>query len=211
MDFSTPTTAKLVGVTVRQLRYWSQKGLLKPSAKSTGHKRYTFRDIVALKTVRALRSGGASIQQIRKSVDHLRKHYPKEDSSYVLTSLTLLTDGNNVYLLHDANQIQEVLTKQIYFMVVALGTLIEETTKQIDELPSEWQENVTVQGRRYTLDMTRDPATDTYTAQCRELPGAIEQGETPMEAVENGKAAIESVVAFMLKRQQLRARSVKLG
>ena len=59
-------------------------------------------------------------------------------------------------------------------------------------------EEVKVGGTRYHLDLTYAADSGTYTVRCRELPGAIEQGETANEAIENGKSVIRSVRDIVL-------------
>jgi len=200
MRLSTPTVAKLAGVSERQLRYWHKTGLLKASGKQTGHRKYTFPDVVAVKTVKVLRDKGCSLQRIRAAIKYLRKHYPENAEGNALARLTLLTDGQQVYMLSDKNAIMEVMTGQIVLWVVAVGRLIQETIQQTNRLALEWVESVRVRGRTYHLVVSHDPEDTGYSTQCRELPGAIEQGDTAAEAIKNGKAAIESVLAFIRKR-----------
>ena len=59
--------------------------------------------------------------------------------------------------------------------------------------------------------IVRDADSGTHTSQCKELPGAIEQGDTAAEAIENGKEAIRSVLAFMKKRKKSGRRYVQAG
>jgi DNA-binding transcriptional MerR regulator len=206
MQFSTPDTARLAGITLRQIRYWDKKGLVKPSAKTTGHRRYTFPDLVALKTIKALIDKGLSLQKLGRAIRHLRDHYPSDVSSRPLSGLMLLTDGEHVYLKTNAREIQEVMTSQTVIWAVAVGHLIEETQRQTDELATEWTETVMVRKHKYHLHVNHDPEVGGYSVHCRELPGAIEQGETPAEAVANGKDAIESVLDFLKRRKALRGR-----
>lgn len=206
MQFSTPEAARLAGITDRKIRYWDQKGLVKPSGKATGHRRYTFPDLVALKTIKALRDKGLSLQRLRRAIKYLRSHYPSDVGSRPLSGLMLLTDGVNVYLKTDAREIQEIITSQTVMWSVALGHLITETQRQTDELAIEWTETVTVRRGKYQLKVSHDPEVGGYGVQCVELPGAIEQGDTAAEAVENGKAAIESVLDFLKRRKTLRGR-----
>lgn len=200
MLLPTSIVKKLTGATLRQLGYWHDTGLLRASGKATGHRLYTFPDVVAAKTIVALRGQGCSLQKIRKAVEYLRKHYPKRDDVKVLSSLTLLTDGDKVYMLSDSKAIMEVVSRQTVLWVVNIGRLILDTRREAESLPLEWVEEVTVRGTRYRLRVTHDVDDGGYVAQCLELPGAIEQGETAAEAVANGKAAIQSVRAFMAKR-----------
>ncbi len=84
---------RITGASQRQLTYWDATGLLKPSGKDTGHRRYTFPDVVAAKTIIALRQKGCSLKQIRRAVEHLRKCYPHDAGPDALASLTVLSDG----------------------------------------------------------------------------------------------------------------------
>ena len=200
MQVATGAVRRITGASQRQLTYWDATGLLRPSAKGTGHRRYTFPDVVAAKTIIALRRRGCSLQQIRKAVEHLRKRYPHDMKPDVLASLTLLTDGKTVYMLTDARQIMAVVSKQTVWWIVNVGKLILEARKAMQTLPLEWVEPVTVRGEPYRLRVTHDTDEGGYVVQCVELPGAIEQGQTPDEAIENGTAAIDSVLAFLAKR-----------
>lgn len=209
MQFSTPLVAELAGATVRQARCWGKTGVLRPSGKATGHRRYTFPDLVALKMIKGLRGQGLSLQKIRKATAFLRKNYPKNGDSRLLASLTLLTDGQAVFLLSDENEIRQVMTNQVIIWAVAVGRLIQETREQTDRLPVGRTEEVQVRGKRYHLDLTYDADSGTYTVQCRELPGAIEQGDTAAEAIANGKSVIGSVLDYLKKRKALRRRSAR--
>lgn len=203
MRLTTPTVATLTGATQRQLRYWAQTGLIRPSAKQTGHRLYTFLDIVAIRTIVALLDKGCPLQRIRKAVRHLQTQF-RGETVETLASRTLLTDGDKVYLLSDADQIMEVLSGQTVMHVVCMGRLIQETRARVKTVRFEWAQPVRVRGCNYTLVISHDPGDEGYTVQCRELPGAIEQGDTPAEAVANGRAAIESVLDFMKKHRRTR-------
>jgi DNA-binding transcriptional MerR regulator len=207
MKLTTPKAARLAGATPRQLRYWAKIGLLRPSAKQTGHRLYEFPDIVAIRTIVALQRGGCSLQHVRKAVAQLLSRFAK-DTADVLASLTLLTDGNQVYLVTD-DQVMEVLSGQTVMHVVRLGPLIDDTRRRVRMLRFEWTERVRVRGRNYTLLLSHHPDDDAYTVQCRELPGAIEQGNTPEQAIEHGKAAIGSVMDFMKRRGRVRGAAAR--
>ena len=60
------------------------------------------------------------------------------------------------------------------------------------------REPVIVDGRVYHLRLTQDQEDGGYIVQCVELPGALEQGDTPQEAITNGTDAIKSVLQFQL-------------
>jgi len=205
MQLATGAVRRITEATQRQLTYWDTTGFLKPSGKDTGHRRYTFPDVVAVKTVMALRGQGCSLQKIRKAVRYLRSQYPQDAGPDVLASLTLLTDGKTVYMLTDAQEVMDVVSQQTVWWIVNVGRLILEARQAMQTLSLEWVEPVSVRGGAYRLRVSHDPDESGFVVQCVELPGAIEQGETPDEAIENGKAAIESVLAFQAKRAGARA------
>ncbi|MBN2050256.1 MAG: MerR family transcriptional regulator [Spirochaetales bacterium] len=58
--------ADLAGVTIRTVRYYEELGLLKPQMrKESGHRRYTHRDVVALRRIKELQDFGLSLKDIR--------------------------------------------------------------------------------------------------------------------------------------------------
>ncbi len=215
-QFPTALVARLTGTSQRQIDYWARTGLLRPSGRDASgrgsRRRYTFQDLVAAQTIASLRRANCPLQKIRKAVRHVRAHYPDVSDTRRLSRLTLLTDGNNVYMLTDQRQIMDVVTRQLVWSV-PLGKLIQETQSQVQALPVRSVHEVQVAGRRYHLEVTRDPEVEGFTVQCRQLPGAIEQGRTVAEALANGQAAIESVLEYMSRsRKALRgARHVQLG
>ncbi|HEV2268407.1 MAG TPA: MerR family transcriptional regulator [Steroidobacteraceae bacterium] len=61
--------ARLSGVSVRRIRFYSDKGLLQPMSRTRGGYRvYTVADVARLDLIRALRAAGASIASIRKTL-----------------------------------------------------------------------------------------------------------------------------------------------
>ncbi len=200
MRFSTAEVAKLAGASLRQVRYWHRTCLVIPAGKATGWRSYTFRDLVAVKTVAELRAQGCPLQTIRRAVGHLMKHYPDGEQRSALASQVLVSDGQKVYLRSDADKIVDVLTGQHVLWIVPVGRIIQETQEQTQRLPVRWVQPVRIEGQEYHLEIARDLDAGGFNVQCRELLGAVEQGETVEEAVENGKGAIAAALAFMRKR-----------
>jgi DNA-binding transcriptional MerR regulator len=202
-QFSTSEAAELTGATVRKIDHWASTGLLKPSGRDADGKgtrrRFTFRDVVALRAIEQLREKNCPLQQIRATVAYLARHYPGATNAEVLARLTLLTDGKRVYLLSDERQVMDVLTKQFVWSI-PIGRLILDTRARVEDMPTHWVEKVRIRGAVYHLDIVRDEESGWYSAQCRELQGAIEQGRTLTEAKANGSDAIESVLAYIDKR-----------
>lgn len=91
---------QIVRVSRRQLQYWAQTDLIRPSDKTPGgHGRYTFEDLVALKTAKRLIDAGVSVQRIRKSIGALRKLLPTVREP--LSELVLVTTGDVVLAFKD--------------------------------------------------------------------------------------------------------------
>jgi DNA-binding transcriptional MerR regulator/predicted RNase H-like HicB family nuclease len=201
--FATRSVGRLTGATLRQLDYWAKTGLLKPSGRDgrgRGSRRmYTFLDVVALAAVRELRDKGCPLQKIRSAVRHIRKYDPTGTDSTNLARLTLLTDGTRVYVSSDEHQVMDVVSRQ-HVWGIALGVLIRDTRAKVEALPMDWVEEVKVAGQVYHLRVTRDEEAGGFVVQCTELPGALEQGDTPEEAVANGRLAVESVLSFLKRR-----------
>lgn len=61
--------SRLSGVSVRRIRFYSDKGLLPPMSRTrSGYRVYTAADVARLDLIRALRGAGASIESIRKTL-----------------------------------------------------------------------------------------------------------------------------------------------
>src|SRR5512133_3829276 len=97
--FTAHQASKFTGCTPRQLRYWDEIGLVRPSVQSTGGRPgvprlYSFRDLVALKVVKSLLDGGLSLQRVRRAWAYLNKKAGLDDH---LSEGTLVTDGKSIW------------------------------------------------------------------------------------------------------------------
>jgi DNA-binding transcriptional MerR regulator len=98
-DFSSEEAAKLARLPVQRLKDWDRSGFLTASvpAKRRGvSRRYTFRDVIALRVAAELRQSGISLQLLRKVVDYLRAREGLS-STEVLARTNLVTSGDQVY------------------------------------------------------------------------------------------------------------------
>lgn len=88
MSFPIPLASKMSGATIHQLAYWRNTGVLVPEIESIKPPfLYSFRDIVALRTLAWLR-GDHPLQLIRRSLDTLRElDMVEHPSSYKLIKL----------------------------------------------------------------------------------------------------------------------------
>ena len=90
--FRAGDVVEIVEVSRRQLQYWAQTDLIRPSAKTPGgHGRYTYEDLVALKAAKRLIDAGVSVQRIRKTIRSLRRTLPAVERP--LSELIPRSDG----------------------------------------------------------------------------------------------------------------------
>ena len=114
--FRTQEVLQILGVSRRQLQYWAQTDLVCPSVRTPGgHNRYTFRDLVALRTTKRLLDAGASIQRIRSSIQALRKILPTVQRP--LAELVLVATGDVVVVIRDGAAFEAVSGQQWVFEV----------------------------------------------------------------------------------------------
>ncbi|MFN2389712.1 MAG: MerR family transcriptional regulator [Actinomycetota bacterium] len=103
-----PQTCKIVGITYRQLDYWTRTGLVQPSvqeARGSGTQRlYSFNDLLQLKVVKSLTDAGASLQKIRQAIDYVRGNLADDWST-----LTIATDGAGVYACTSDAEVVDLL------------------------------------------------------------------------------------------------------
>lgn len=93
--------ARLAGFSVRRLRSWAERGMVRPSIQRRLSERntvrlYAFGDLVDLLVAVALVDAGRSPQQIRRVVDHLRRReYPAP-----LREVRFAVSGDRIYSQH---------------------------------------------------------------------------------------------------------------
>ena len=114
--YRTKDVVELLGISRRQLQYWSQTNLLVPSERTPGgHHRYTFEDLVALKAAKRLIDSGVSVQRIRTSIQALRSMLP--NIRRPLSALTLVATGDVVLVLHDGAAFEAISGQEWVFEV----------------------------------------------------------------------------------------------
>ncbi|RMF85680.1 MAG: MerR family transcriptional regulator [Nitrospinota bacterium] len=185
--FSRKLVMALTGVTRSQLEHWDALGIVRPAIRGGrgkgSRKEYSFRDIVQLRIAKQLRDEGISLQKIRKALAYLRKHFSTLEAP--LAELKFLTDGVSLFVLTDDPQvILNALEGQVVSSF-ALGKVIEDLRRDVQQLAQPIEEQVTVEGQVFTVVLTPDLEEGGYTVTCKEIPAAISQGETEQEALDN--------------------------
>jgi DNA-binding transcriptional MerR regulator len=128
--FPTPIAAKLTGMSVDTLDAWERRGFLKASIRPAGGhgvpRVYSFRDLIAIRVARELRSAGIPPQSLRKVVTYLcaRRGLSPTDA---LASTSLVTDGRDVYEVNGDASISTLRRPgQRMLLMVPLDELVAE-------------------------------------------------------------------------------------
>jgi DNA-binding transcriptional MerR regulator len=134
--FRGPQVCKLVGISYRQLDYWARTDLMRPSladAQGSGtQRRYSYRDLVALKVIKSLLDAGVSLQTARKAIEYLRSYMGEE-----LASASLVLNGTNSVLAQSGEDLVDLVRRgQGVLNIVPLGSVVEELDARIHELES---------------------------------------------------------------------------
>ena len=114
--YRTRDVVEILNISRRQLQYWAQTDLVVPSAQTPGgHSRYSFEDLVALKTAKRLIDAGVSVQRIRKSIRKLREVLPTVRRP--LAELTLVATGDVVLAFREGTVFDAVSGQEWVFEV----------------------------------------------------------------------------------------------
>lgn len=115
---------QILGISRRQLHYWARTGLVRPSHRTLGgHHRYSFQDLVALKTAKRLIDAGVSVQSIRKSISALQRTLPTVRRP--LAELVLVATGDVVLVLHDGAAFEAVTGQEWVFEIAQFRRELE--------------------------------------------------------------------------------------
>src|SRR4051812_8634910 len=130
--FSEEQVERMVGLSKGRLRYWARTGFFAPSfVEEDGRlpysRFYSFKDIVALRTLEMLRvQNNVPLQHLRKvaeTLSHLR------DDLWTKTTLFVL-DRKVAFINPETKRPQEVVSGQ-YLLGIPLAKVIEDTTADI--------------------------------------------------------------------------------
>jgi DNA-binding transcriptional MerR regulator len=131
--FRAGDVVEIVGISRRQLQYWAQTDLIRPSAQTPGgHGRYTFEDLVAVKAAKRLIDAGISVQRIRSSIQALTRLLPSVEKP--LSELVLVATGDVVLAFKDGAAF-DALSGQEWVFEVARFVREVETWKRSASRP----------------------------------------------------------------------------
>jgi DNA-binding transcriptional MerR regulator len=145
VPYTAVQAARLTGCTEAQLRYWQRTGLVRPAKRegATGPRRYSFRDLVALRVVGSLLDSGLSLARIRKALRYL------VESGEDVAGLRLVTDGDTVWACRDDGQILDALRHGQLALFVAVDRIAAEVETDVRTFDAE--------RRQFVDELRRDP------------------------------------------------------
>jgi excisionase family DNA binding protein len=109
--YSTRDVAELLDIHVETIREIARSGVLDPERTPRNHYRFSFQDIVILRTAKELLDAGVRKARINKSLIQLKHRLPSERS---LSSLRIAGDGGAV-VIHEDEQVLDAESGQIHF------------------------------------------------------------------------------------------------
>lgn len=140
-DFSSPQTIEIVGITYRQLDYWTRTKLVRSTAQradgSGSRRRYSYNDLLELKLIKRLLDEGIALQRVREVFDYLRDELGEE-----VASADLVINGNKSLLVRTDEQILDALRQGQGALYLRMDGLIEEVEAAVRDLPAEEVEPV---------------------------------------------------------------------
>src|SRR5580700_263094 len=128
-SFSSREIVALTGVTVRQLQWWDERGVVKPGRE--GHRRlYSMQNLTEMAVICELRRKGFSLQGVRKVMRFLAREFGKGLAEIVArnSDVHLLTDGKRLYLETSARQIVDILKNSSQPI---LGICLSDAVRQV--------------------------------------------------------------------------------
>src|SRR5712692_5162764 len=91
--YTSPDVAKLLGLTVAQVRRFARDGFLTPGRGAHGALQFSFQDLVILRTAKALVAARIPTRRIRRTLQRLRRELPRGRS---LAELRIVAEGERI-------------------------------------------------------------------------------------------------------------------
>ena len=134
MSFSGKKVTEIVGISYRQLDYWTRTELISPSIEkgegSGSRRRYSYKDLLELRVIKNLIDGGIKVEKIREIFEYL-----KENLDLDVTKVNLVISGNKTVLVKSGDELIDILQKgQGVLNIHPLATVKEEVDSAIVQL-----------------------------------------------------------------------------
>jgi len=109
--YTAKGAAKLLELSVAQVRGFARAGLLEPDRGARGEYRFSFQDLVVLRTAKGLLAARVPPRRLRRALLSLRRQLPTDRP---LTGVRVLADGDTV-LARDGRSVWNPMTGQTRF------------------------------------------------------------------------------------------------
>jgi DNA-binding transcriptional MerR regulator len=133
--FSGTQTAKIVGITYRQLDYWARTDLIKPSLEeahgSGSRRRYSYQDLLDLKMIKTLLDAGIRLESVRDVFEYMRQHVATD-----IRAANIVIQGTSVVLCENDELIDLVRRGQGVLNVLPLAAVKDDIDAQLHPLGS---------------------------------------------------------------------------
>ena len=124
--YTSGEVRRLVGVSQRQLTYWDESALVRPSgriASGRGSRRlFTVLDVLQLKLICRLKEAGLPLQRVRRALLRLAT---LSDEVAPVAELEVLTDGQRILVRRSGEHLLDPLANQ-YVLRLPLADLLAE-------------------------------------------------------------------------------------
>lgn len=93
MGYSAEEVARLIGVSVRQVRSYVRDGFLAPAVGDDGTARFNFQDVVLLRTAAGLTAARIAPARVKRALEKLKRQLPE---GRPLTGVAIAAEGNRI-------------------------------------------------------------------------------------------------------------------
>lgn len=111
-EFSSSDVCRMAGVTLRQLQWWDERGILSPQQE--GRRRlYETGGAIVMMVIAELRRKGLSLQKIRRLTRTVRREIDRRRGELLSgqSELFLLTEGKTSYFEEDVGRVIDLLKR----------------------------------------------------------------------------------------------------
>jgi DNA-binding transcriptional MerR regulator len=131
--YDSKMASRIVGVSLRQIQYWDERGFVRPSVKPAqgrGTKRlYSFHDLLCLKVIKDLTHHGISLRKIRRCLRPLRQYAAHAEPPS--GSLKYVTDGEKLFVItSDRKKILNAMDRH-FVLSLGIGNLVRELNGEV--------------------------------------------------------------------------------
>jgi|TARA_B100000315_G_scaffold4243_1_gene4183 DNA-binding transcriptional MerR regulator len=132
--YNSKRTAEIVGITYRQLDYWTRTDLVRPAlvvaTGSGSRRRYDYRNLLELRVVKTLLDAGIRLERVREAFSYLSDHLDED-----VTQVNLVISGARSVAVRSGDEIVDLLRQgQGVLNILPLAGVKEDLDSKIVEL-----------------------------------------------------------------------------